>query len=257
MNEQNNNIDTLLRAWGTRQAATQEQLNRLRRNVTRQAARSTAPTEHRIWRGYSPWRHALTGLAALAAIAVICYLAGMYWSRPGGDADTIVAAPHALTLEDVRRHTLLLETVQEMFADQWRWVAQYDGEMAMEIDPLPGGVTDRSRPVLVRVTMFSRKPSETEWRKAWETEVMMRSEEFLDLPMDTAYGHRLQLWVHPLGDGNLDVDTGISWERPVAARAQGSYLLSEGKPAEILAVRRDGTEYRVFQEVKMLALSDG
>ncbi len=260
MNKQSNDIDSLLREWGKRQSVDQNHLNRLQRTVTQRAAelppRRNRP--NRLWYKRSVLeRHFLAGLAALAAVAVICYFVGMHRIWPAPDPDPVAVAPQAMTLADLRRHTMLFESVQELFDDQWRWVAQSDGDIEMEIHPLPGGVAERSQPVLVRLTILSRKTADKEWHKAWETDVMIRSEEFLDLPLDAAVGNRLQLWVHPLGDGNMVVDTGIALERLSKTKMQACNLLKEGKPAEILAVRGAGSEYRVFQEVMLLTSADG
>lgn len=253
-------IDGILRDWARRQAIGTERLDRLCRTAKDRVAanppsfkRSTSAWGRLIW-------------PAAAAVAAAMLIIARIWSagdHRGREKAGICPADAAgverlLSSDDSARAAVLADAIQRLFAHEWRWVAQSDGNIEIETvapDTMPGHKAAQS--ILVRFVVMTRPRGEAGWRTTWETDVLMRSEDFLDFKPDPTLANRLQLWVYPLGDGKVAIDTGVDLESPIHVATHAQNLVSEGKPVEILALMTDAAEYRVMQEVVILDLFEG
>lgn len=260
MKTNHHHVDDILRAWAQRQTIDPERLERVRHTARdRIAAERQSPHQAR-----KRCRHvALPGAIALAAALLII---ARIWTpsdpqRPEKSGICVTDSGDSgrlLSNADSIRAAVLADSLQQLFANEWRWVAQSDGNIEIET-LMPDAMTDRKTPqsALVRFVVMTRPRGEKNWQKAWETDVLMRSEDFLDFKPDPALDNRLQLWVYPLEDGKVAVDTGIALERPIQVTTQAQNLVNQGKPVEILALTTDAAEYRVMQEVVILKLFEG
>ncbi len=265
MKQNHAQIDTLLRDWSKRNAAAPEQLGRLqqaaREIIAAQPMAHKHPRQdHQAWR----WcRYVLAGAASLAA-ALLIAINVRTAARPDRAKDISCSLmderipSRILADADIQSSAVLASAMQALFAHEWRWVAQSGGNIEISVAAPNEVVRENSaRPVMVRLIMMTRPRGDEEWRTTWETDVLMHSEDFLDFQPDPAFANHLQLWVYPLGDGKLAVDTGIEIETPIRVATQIQNLICERNPVEILALSTDAADYRVMQAVVMLDVWEG
>ena len=78
------------------------------------------------------------------------------------------------------------------------------------------------------------------------------SQEVVEVVPNRKAGNRLALWVYPLADGKIAVDTSLSLDMPVRISSKTTAVVRQGQPSEFMSVRIGETEYRVFQTVETL-----
>jgi hypothetical protein len=146
----------------------------------------------------------------------------------------------------------LFAEMEKLFAEDFRWVAESNGDMDLGVGSLPGGVVRPSVPALVRLTVVARMEGQKTWRQVWNADVMVRSEDRVEISPNRKADNRLAIWLCPLEDGKVAVESVMSLDAPVKAGGRLGTVVAQGVPTEVLAVRSGGTEYRVFQTTTVL-----
>jgi hypothetical protein len=200
------------------------------------------PSAFPFWRKLT---YAAVGAATALLVAFLCL-------RHGSVAPDLPAAAAfaRITADQMRVHARLFSEMEHLFADRLRWVAESNGDVGLGVEALRGASSVNSAPLLVRLTVVSRKEGTREWAPTWSADVLLRGEEVVEVAPNRRADNRLALWVYPLGDGRIAADTSLSLSKPVPVSSKVSTVVQEGQPSELISVRVGGTEYRVFQAVE-------
>jgi hypothetical protein len=142
--------------------------------------------------------------------------------------------------------------MERLFAQDFRWVAESNGDVDLGVGVLPGGAGRQNAPTLVRLTVVARAEGQKAWRPIWNADVIVRGEDRVEISPNRKADNRLALWVCPLDDGKVAVDSVISLDAPVKVGGRLGTVVAQGVPTEVMAVRSGGTEYRVFQTTTVL-----
>jgi len=249
-------LDKVLRDWASRGAAEQERLDRLATDICgalRREGPSRATEAPLPQRSRSVWgKLAYAGMGAIAALVV----AAVLWSALAIDTERHngngVGATVMLSAPEVRTNARLFQETELLFPTSLQWVTNTDREFQVGLAS-PGQVADVSaRPVLVRVVIVARRTGGSAWRKVWGVDVVVRAEELIEVTPDSASGNRIALWAYPLADGMIAVDSKLTFRTPVSATCTTSDVLTPGRPSQVLSLKANGAEYRVFQMVVLL-----
>lgn len=249
-------LDVLLRRWSSETRGADEEQRMLALRISREAfgRRQRMPGSAGGKRSRPGWPPGRVVCGATAAVA-LCVLGVMRHRAPPVTGDIEPALPGAASaLAGDRRASgqRIFREMNALFADQFRWMAEFNGRVDMGVEPIAGGVADTSMPVQYQLTVLARSPGETTWRTAWSTDVLMRTEERVDLRPGRQGGERLALWVYPLEDGTMAVDIALSLAAPVRIASQTTILQEADRPAEVFAWCEGGTEYRALQTIAVL-----
>ena len=247
-------LDNLLQGWASRRAADDARIaglqERIKTSVRRQDRLSVAPPRI-AWRwGVLP-RLAYAGFGAAVAALVIAVVAG----RPSTPPSVQAAGLAGISESQTRVFGSLFGEADRLFGDHLRWIAQSDRDVNLGVDAASSDVSSQGGPLVVRVTVVARSVGEDTWREVWDAHVMARAEDRIELAPDPDTGNRLTLWIYPLADGHVAMDSRLHMDSPIHVRSESSEVLQEGKPFRVLALTEGETEYRVYQTV--VALPEG
>ena len=203
-------LDERLRSWAARRAPTASHLDALARRIHAAAAHLTpacraVASRRRDTRHLTPFPHpfALRFAYGLAGIAVGVALTLAFLRAtpltPGPRDDGNATRLAGISSGQIRVHKRLFQEMNRLFAERLRWVAETDGKMAMGVEAL-SGAANNAAPVLVRLTVLERRENGP-WIPAWNTDVLVRGEEMVEVAPDRKTDDRIVLWVYPLSDG--------------------------------------------------------
>jgi hypothetical protein len=250
-------LNDTLRAWSKQNAASSDHLEQLSQRIHADAVRQRA--DHRFEEAHTSvtvgfWSR-LGYAASGAAVALLTAFLYLRASTPahiqdGSDRQVAIAAIPAAQIE---KSTRLLQNMNELFGDGLRWVAESDGEVGLGVDRLPGGVTEDMKPMLVRLVVVSRTSEESGWAPIWNADIIMKGEDLIQVAPNKNADNRIALWVYPLSDGKISIDTDLELDVPLRLSSSRSMVVKQGEAREIMSITENGTEYKVFQSVSMLA----
>ncbi|OGV70430.1 MAG: hypothetical protein A3K19_12720 [Lentisphaerae bacterium RIFOXYB12_FULL_65_16] len=169
------------------------------------------------------------------------------------DVSWAAASKASVTEPILLEKATLFGQYSDVFGGGVRWIAETDNDVRM------GLATDHTsaepgRVVLVRVSVLRRGRAGGDWKAVWDTTVSTRSEESVTLNTDDGVGGRLRLWVYPLPDGNIAMDSELHLDQPTCLAAATSAVMVPGKPMRVLALQTDTAEYAVVQVASWLPL---
>ncbi len=241
-------LDNTLKTWADGHGATEEHLTSLTTRITTeatraqyQAAETSTPILHRF--GY-----AALGMAATLLIGILCLHSGIL----GYSRDDTGQCLARISSDDANAIRSLYAETDHMFAEKLRWIAESNGNMGIGVESVLGGQANDSVPLLVRLTVVSRAAGESEWKREWNADVLLRGQEVAEIAPNPNTPNKLTLWAYPLEDGRVAIDTGFSLVAPVELASHSSAVASEGAPLELLSMKTGDVEYRVFQTVQSL-----
>ncbi len=253
-------LDNLIQKWSTARRRGDAELRPLARRIAgeavghqkrRAAAQKVADKNQKRW--LAP---ALGWAGGLAVVALI--VAGVFLhDRPiatieaeNGDPAEIVSVD--MSHEKLAKSRKLFDELEHIFAGQFRWIVEHNGRVDLGIGQMPGSASDDSKPVKYRLTVVAKSTSESGWRAVWSTDVLLRSEEIVQISRTPCDSDKLTLWVYPLQDGKVLVDADLSLASLVGIVSQTSHLQPSGLPTEIFSLQKNDMEYRVLQTVSVL-----
>ncbi len=246
-------LNTILQKWATGKERSKEDLRLLAMRISAEASRQRLLASEEIRSAQMSFRAKFAYAASLAAAVIFLFYFIRYMPSPtGGSADDFASVPVGITGKQMEGGWKLFGEMERMFTDQLRWVAQSNGDVDLGVEPIPGGPAKDSAPMQYRLTVVSRKSGEKAWRPAWSMDVLLHREELVEIAPGCHDKNKLDLWVYPLADGKVAVDTGLSLDTPMRVASRTSSLMDLGKPAEVLEMRSGDVEYRVFQTVVLL-----
>ena len=240
----NDKLDKVLRNWAERTVGDKKDLAGLERRIAmkmREALHdsATALPEAPF---FTLWgRLAWFSLGAVTACAVA--LAVVRLPPPANDVGTpdIVQSSESF-------HRMFAE-VNRLFSGNLRWVAQSGGEVELGIDPSQEESEQDRDPFAVHLAVVSRSGGHGPWSKVWESDILTRSEQAIDIAPDRKSKDRVALWIHPVAEGRFAVDSRLSLNTAVRINSNSSDILDNGKPQAIAVMLIGDTEYRVYQTV--------
>jgi hypothetical protein len=252
----NEDIDSKLRGWAARNEPPAEHLTALAARIAADGRRALLAGTDRSpqFVPVSVWgRLAYAGLgAALATAVLLLSLRGRPVPRSGHAAGADASALATISARQAETGRKLFDEMERLFSSDLRWVVQSDGDVGIGVESLPGGPLRDAPPLLARLVVVSRRAGETAWTTIWKTDVLLRGEEVVEVVPNHAVDNRLVLWVYPLADGKLAVDTTLSLREPLQVSSRLNTVLPQGQPAEVFSFRSGDMEYRLFQTVEAL-----
>jgi hypothetical protein len=146
----------------------------------------------------------------------------------------------------------LFAEMQRMFADNLAWVAETNGDVLLGVEPEPRPSADDGRPIVVRLLVMTRQPGHTAWTRQRSIDLIVRDQEFVELAPPDGWDQNLAVWAFRMPDGMIAVDTSLAIRTADAQPACHSGVQRPKVPRQILQLKSDGAEYRVFQTVAVL-----
>jgi hypothetical protein len=254
-------IDALLRQWADEQEPHKEQMDALRSRIAGKAT-MIIPASEAASRASAPpsasGRHIWRSLSSAVVGAVACLLVIVVINRIGGSGGASSSSEHSdpsvISHCRIATGVKLFEEMDRLFNGNLRWVAESNGEMGIGVEEEREQLD--TPPALVRLTVMARSVGASEWREVWQSDVMVREQDLVEV----SPGHSsdtVSLWVFPLEDGNISIDTTVAINTPIQIQASESTVATPGMPIQVASVTEQGTEYRVYQTVVLLEQGGG
>lgn len=252
-----NDPDAILARWAAARSATPEHLDTLTRRITNEARRRRLESVVGAYerQPVSLWgKLAYSGLGAAVTAAVFLLVLGWPNLSPKAVRDPDHGVDLAgISIMQLAANRQLFGEMQRLFSDGLRWVAQSDGDVGIGVEDAPRqNSSAKAVPMLVKVTVLSRKSGEQGWHQAWSADMLVHGQDLVEVVLDRRSDNKLTLWVYPLDDGKLAVDTSVSLQLPVPLVSRINAVVARGQPAEIATLHSGDTEYRVFQTVEFV-----
>ena len=247
-------LDDRLKQWATRHEPLPGHLEALAARVTVEAARRRHAKATMTTSAWMPFLgrlgYALTGAVVAGVVFAFFVHQGV---RQRGQSDSALTARMARpTADQMSTMSRLFAETARLFPKRLRWIAQSNGDMGLGVEATDQDWTYDAPPMLVRLVMVSRTGNETTWRQVWSTDVVLHGEDLAEITPNRNSANKLTLWVYPLQDGKVAVDTGVELDKPLKLASRLNTVVKDGEPAEVTTVRRGDTEYRLFQTVEPL-----
>lgn len=250
----NDKLGNMLHDWAAKRASAEEHLRELADRIRTEAAREKCKkTSLVIIPFWSKFGYACLG-AVVTLIVSLFYIHSLAPVRLPSSGNGSAANLAVISGKQIETERRLFGEMKRLFSDRLRWISESNGDMGIGVESLPGGSPEDSLPMLVRLMVVSRKSGESTWRPVWNTDVLLHGEEIVEVVSNRESDNRLTLWVYPLADGKVAVDTSLSLEMPVRLSSRMNMVVQPGQPCEIVSLRSADTEYRVFQTVTALGM---
>lgn len=248
------NIEERLKNWAVRHAVSPGHLDGLAKQVTTEAARHRYLSPNGNASIGTPFMsklgYALTGAVVAGVIFVLCGPHSVSQNSDTAFAGVAqLARPTPDQMNSIRR--IFSETTR-LFPKQLRWMAQSNGDMGLGVEDENGIPVADTPPILVRMVVVSRLDGESDWRPLWSTDVVLRGEELVEISPNRNSANKLTMWVYPLQNGRVAVDTAVDLDKPLKFSSRLNSVVKVGEPAEVATVRMGDTEYRLFQTIEPL-----
>ncbi len=245
-------VDSLIQAWARKAEPTDQHIEVLKRRIAGKVQYVTADGE--TGPSMSPSMHIFsrlvyTVLGAAAAVAILLSLPRENDSRVGPSAAN-AASLAGISEGRIAMGERLFDEMNRLFDGNLRWVAESNGDIGMGVETM---ATQRDAvPALVRVTVLARRGDATTWSTAWQSDVVLRGQDLIEVAPNAETPNKLALWVFPLEDGKIAIDTSISLALSGHLATQVSAVIAPGETTELAVVNDGGAEYRVYQTVVLL-----
>lgn len=248
-------LNTALRRWSTRQAPPEAHFAQLQKNIS---ARAVEWRYHARLTESPPW-----GLAVMARLSyallgalLVVVIGGLFQvNRANGRraaADRQAAAMLAsIPAQKLASAQALFHETQQMFAKRVRWITETDKDVDVQVEPTDS-MPANSAPVFMRLTVVSRKKGGKVWTSIWNSDVLIRGEDQVQIAPDRQAGNHLTAWVYPLADGKVMVETNLKLDLPVRIGSSIRNVVEQGVPTEMASLNTEDSEYRVFQTVQVM-----
>ncbi|MEQ8790980.1 MAG: hypothetical protein RIC55_32255 [Pirellulaceae bacterium] len=254
-------LDRVLAAWAARNAADGEQLLRLENRIhaALDAEQSPELEEAAIQRRQAArWRRiAIVSLSSAAVLLVALLASWLTRSTPAPGARPNEFA--RISNDDVARKRVLLAEMEHLFDGRVEWIAESaDNRRGADNDIRVGLVegssrdTRAARPLVVRLVVIRRTSEERQWRPVRVTDVVLRDEQYVQLPPQADDPAQLSLWSYVLPDGMVALDTDLDLPGDVSLEADSSNLQEAGVPLKVFSTHDGDAEYEVYQTVRLL-----
>jgi len=254
----NEELDRTLKAWADLKRSPPERVDQLAKQICRESRRRQDENRFSgVWcEPVAFWRKARYAAAGAGFAAVVSFLV-LWMVLPsahdaGHGVDAQIRGLAGISVDQLQSCTRLYRELKRLFPYGLQWIAQSDGQVGLGLETSPDMTTPNAVPMIVKVTVLSRKTGERAWRQSWSTELIMNSQERVEVVPDQATENKLALWVYPLEDGKLAVDSSVELRLPVTVASRLNAVVTPGQPAKIAVLALDGIEYGIFQTVDVM-----
>lgn len=246
-------LDQELKDWSESKRADQDHLTKLANSIHKNVVEARMDVLADEYPGnILGLKVAYAGLGAAVA-SIIFLLVGVVSNGPSPEPGTPSPQYATISAKDVQTSSTLFAEMEKMFSERLKWVAESNGDVGLGIESVPDAELSGSVPMLVRLVVVAQDQTTDESRTVWQADVLVRGEEFVEISPNRGADNKLGLWVYPLEDGKIALDTSLSLDAPVRLESRANRIASRGKPEEIMCLHTDGIEYRVFQTVEILS----
>lgn len=244
-------LTRLLRDWAAERPADVKRLDSLAARIHEGVVRGDGPAwaegeQCRRLRSLLWGRLAFAGLGAAAALTAV-WVAALLGRQTDSPSATTPVELALVSEPELAANARVFSEAERLFDGSLQWVANSEREVRMGVLPGDGMQAADSEPLLVRFVVVGRTTGERSWRKVWQADIVARAEQVIETVPETSRDNRISLWLHPMKDGGVVIDSRIVLRSPVHASCVTSDVLRPGRPAEVLSVKREDGEYRVFQ----------
>jgi hypothetical protein len=248
-----NQLDTMLKNWAAGKTKSDAELQSLaRRIITEAAGVKHAECQTAISSAPFLGKFGYAGLGAVAGF-LLCFFC--LHAQPASTCGTErLVARSGLSDREIAKRTHLFGEVQRLFPDNLRWIAESGGEVGVGVESEKEIGDTKTTPVLVKLTAVSRVIGEKTWRPIWDASVVVRGQELVEIQPNKAGNNKLTLWVYPLADGKVAVDSNLALNTPASLNSSSTTVVGQNAPSEILYERKGDTEYKVLETVKVLKI---
>jgi hypothetical protein len=242
--KQQHEMDDSLRRWAAAHRVDEGKVAALRETVRQRLA------GERLLHVPQPVPAQRWVLAACAAAAALLAVAVMNRRAPENAGPL---QPHfaEISAKDVKSRTGLFQAVSDLFGARLAWLDL--SPRGLNISLAENGEST-GNPMLVRVWVVRREAGGGNWQTVCEREVIARDQELVDIRGDNGI-KEMQFWAIEAADGSMLVESEVVLAVP-GAHGNNTVVLRAGQTREVLSFRVDGTEYRVYQAVRRLAVDD-
>jgi hypothetical protein len=245
-------LDKQLKTWADGTEAPPEHLealaNRVRDEIVRERVHTATRSHH------SHWHRLLYVTAGAAAAFLITFLwFGAQRGNIGSGNGMAAANTGAIPTDRLETAARLVGEMNRLFDENWRWVAESNGDMNMGVARLHGGVDKETQSMVVRVTLAAKEEGGQPWQEVWHSDIVIRSEEAVEITPNKDYDNCLAFWVLPMANGTLHIDTAVSLSHPLRVASRESMVVKDGAPSELASFSRGKTSYKLYQTVKLLS----
>lgn len=196
------------------------------------------PRNH--WRERAAWFAA--GIAAAVVVVVVL--------RPGDRDDGAADWPPSVRFgaDQLAGKAALVAGLEETFTGRLAWVAEHDRRV--DVGLVPDMVRAGGAPVAVRIVVLTRTAGATSWTPVWQSDVITRGDEVVDVAAGPGNAGRLRLWTHVLPDGAFAVDGDLALaDTALPLRASYGGVQRPGEPRRVTGARDGAVEWQVIQTV--------
>lgn len=247
-------LNNMLRKWSEERQPSEELLGKLADQIRVEASRRSHLSSYEDAPSFGFWQKlqfAALG-AAVTLTAVFCFYYGKN-SGSAGIADNDVGLLVAVTKEQRQSSARLFCEMQKVFPDRLTWVAESNGDIGLGVESLADGAAGSESSLLVRLAVVKKGPDESGWTSIWSADVMLRGEEMVEVVPNRNKDSKLALWIFPLSDGRIAVDSEIDLKLPVPMLVRGTVIVEQGEAKQLMSLSENGVEYRLLQTVTSLA----
>lgn len=254
----NEELNRILKDWAAQNACAPEQVDRLAKQISQETRRLRYENRFAdVWsEPLSVWKK-LRYVAVGAVLAVVVAVLILRMPPPsaqnaGEDADAEVIGMAGISANQLQSCTKLYHEIKRLFPDGLRWIAQSDGEVGIGMETSSDAASAKATPMIVKVSVLSRKTGDNAWRQIWSTELIMNDQDMVEVVPDRQTDNKLALWVYPLEDGKLAVDSSVSLHLPITVESRLNAVVTPGQPTQMALLKLDGIEYGIFQTVDLM-----
>jgi len=247
-------LNNILKEWAAQNAPDDDHLRDLAAKIHRSAVEDRVKSAEAVPAHSSLLSRLLYASVGAVTALLLVAIVTMYNNRPSVSAvdparDAQLAGLQAGDIETGRR---LFGEMERLFSDELRWVAETNGDVNLGLESLHGPHGQKTHAAVVRLAVVGRGNNDRQWRTVWSSDVLLRGEEMVEVVPDRGAGSRLALWVYPLSDGKVAIDTDLALDVPVRLAARRSLVVDQKVTSQVASVRDGDIEYRLLQSVAML-----
>jgi len=192
------------------------------------------------WAERATWFAA--GLAAAMAFA--------FSLRPQSPSEEAANWPPSVRFADaqIAEKTVLMAGLEDTFAGGLAWLAEHD--QRVDVGLVTEAFPASGVPLAARIVVLSRGYGAAAWEPVWQSDVVARDEEVVDVAAGASGNGRLRLWMHALPDGAIAVDGDLALaDTALPFRASFNGVQRPGEPRRVTGHRTGDVEWQVIQTV--------
>jgi hypothetical protein len=237
-------LDERFRQWAAAQQSDDASLRRITSRIVHEACR-----RRRLAKAPDLTVLSVRWPLAAVATAILVLLTVAPWRTRAPDAADVLGR---ISEPDVAVDRRLFGEMHRLFGQRLRWVAEFNGDVSVGVDELPGKPDAGASPMSLRLVVVARDIGDATWRPVWSGDVLMRSDERVQIVAGDGDTNVLTFWAYAVGEGAVAVEADVNLNAPVRMASRVDNVFADGVPAIVACLRSGGREYRMLHTVKVL-----